>query len=145
MAKSQAAAEVKTEVDALVPQTENAAKGGFKFKVKKHVTLPLLVVNDEVPSYVKITGAIFQAKELEGSRARKNENGQVQQPPHLFHAINLETGEMVQAIANDVLKSTLEDTYPDESYVGKSFEYVRHAMVKGKKYKTFSITEIEAE
>jgi hypothetical protein len=58
---------------------------------------------------------------------------------------NLETGEEMQIIANEVLKSSLEDAYPDASYVGKSFEIVRKPIQKGKKYVTFTITEIEAE
>jgi hypothetical protein len=138
MAKAQST-EQKTDVDAPNP----VASTGFKFKVKKHVTLPLLKQEDGKPIYIKTTGAIFQAKELEGQRARKNAEGQVQQPPHLMHVTNLETGEEMQIIANEVLKSTLEDAYPNESYVGKSFAVERKPIQKGKKYATFTVTEIE--
>jgi hypothetical protein len=146
MAKNTAAATQTTDVDHASAQGAAAtAKPAFKFKVKKHVTLPLLKIEESVPVYIRVTEPIFLAKEIEGTRARKNAEGAVQQPPHLANVTNLETGEEMQIIANEVLKSSLEDAYPDASYVGKSFEIVRKPIQKGKKYVTFTITEIEAE
>jgi hypothetical protein len=121
------------------------ASTGLKFKVKKNVTLPLLKLEDGGAIFIRADEPIFLAKEIEGTRARKNAEGQVQQPPHLLNVTNLETGEQMQIIANEVLKSTLEDAYPDTSYVGKSFRVERKPIQKGKKYATFTVAEIEVE
>lgn len=149
MAKAQPT--MTTEVD--VPETGESTvsegatltpKAGFKFKVTKHVTVPLLKVPDNgEPVYVKITGTIHKAAAIEGGR--KDSEGKVQEPPELAQVINLETGEVMQIIFNAVLKKEIEREYPDGAYVNKSFQIRKFKMQTGKRYATFQITEIEAE
>lgn len=117
------------------------AKKAFDFKVKKHVTLPLLKIVDETPVYIRIESAIEKAKELAATRTRSD--AAPKQPPELIHVVNLETGEHAQIIANAVLASTFRDEYPENGYIGKSFQVIRHKMREGKNYATFSVTEIE--
>lgn len=131
--------------------TNKDAAPAFAFKVKKHVTLPLLKIQPERPLYVTIEEAIFKAKPQAGSRAEAAANkpegegkSAKKQPPELAHCIDLTTGEHCQIIIGTVLGSELRETYPDNSYVGKSFEIVQHK-VQGKDYATYSITEIEVE
>lgn len=117
----------------------------LKFKVKSHVTLPLLKILPEKPLYVKIEGAIFKAKEQAGARKQTAPDGTpMQQPPELAHVIDLTSGEHAQIIIGTVLGTELRETYPNDAYVGKSFEIVQHK-VQGKRYATYGITEIEVE
>lgn len=118
-----------------------AKKAAFQFKVKKHVTLPLLKILDDVPVYIRVESAIEKAKEIAATRTRSD--AAPKQPPELIHVIDLETGEHAQIIANAVLASTFRDEYPDNGYIGKSFQVIRHKMREGKNYATFSVTEIE--
>lgn len=120
----------------------------LKFKIKSHVTVPLLKTPDSgVPIYVQITGAIFKAKPLEGARAAvTNADGTSKnEPPMLAHAINLETGEVCQIIVNSVLQTELQEAFPDDTYVGRAFEIKKFKMANGKRYATFQVAEIELD
>ncbi len=119
-----------------VPET--AIKPKFNFKVVKNVTVPLLKLVEEKAEYVQLTGAMFQGKEVKGTGDKAK-----MEPAILCHCINLTTGEVAQIIVNAVVKENLKEAYPDDSYVGKSFEIIKHAKREGKRYNDFSITEIE--
>lgn len=114
----------------------------INFTVKKLVTVPLLKVPDTgVPVYVKVTSAIFQAKDTNGKTV--DASGVKQKPPMLAHVINLETGEVQQIIVGTVLESELKEGYPDDKYVGLSFEIKKHKPTGAKKYAMYQISEIE--
>jgi len=105
-------------------------------KVVKNVTLPLLKKEDDRPVYIKSIGAIYKGKQVNGKEADKME------PADLMNIVNLETGEEMQIICNAVMKSTFNEEYPDDSYIGKCFR-VTQMKVEGKRYKNYSIAEIE--
>jgi hypothetical protein len=107
----------------------------IKFKTKKHVTLPLLKFQNNDPLYVQFTDAIFTGKVVDDKK----------EPPKMANVINLETGEEAQIILGAVLVSNLEDTYPNETYVGKQFMIEKSAPEGARKYSLFNITEIEVE
>jgi hypothetical protein len=128
-----------------------------KFAIKKHVTLPLLKLNDSgVPIYAFFTGAIFKAKvnEVEAKKyvkdlavweaSDKTEPAPtVPNPPELAHVIDMETGEVAQIIVNAILKTELVDTYPNGTYVGKGFEIKKFKPTGGKRYAMIQIAEVE--
>jgi hypothetical protein len=111
-----------------------------KFKVTKTVTLPLSKWQLEVPKYLEITGAIFEGKQVSEQKGKVGD----MEAAHLFRAIDLTTGEQCEVISGTVLMGTLNEAYPDDAYVGKQFMFTQHA-VEGKRYKTYSVTEIEVE
>lgn len=111
----------------------NTKPAGFQFKVKKHVTVPLLKMVNNTPIYVKFESAVFLGKVVDDKKAA----------PHMANCINLETGEQVQIILGTVLLGNLEEAYPDESYVGKAFELVKQAPEGSRKYALYQIAEIE--
>lgn len=125
----------KTETDAAP-----AAFDPSKVKVKKLVTIPVLKLLPDTPVFVQVTGAIYQGKEL------KKGGEENLKPADLMNVKDLTTGEDMQIVCGEVLKSTLRDEYPNDSYVGKAFR-----IIKGKKkdkeggrgYFTYSIAEIE--
>ena len=113
----------------------------FKFKVKKHVTLPLLKMEADKPCFVTILEPIYKAKAI--APGRKAADGKPQmEPPELMNVTNLENGHEYQMIVNTVLGSNLRDAYPNDTYVGKSFLLERR-QIAGKRYASFDITEIE--
>ena len=123
---------------ATTAKTETAAPA-FKFKRTKVVTMPLLKPVLDQPFYVKMTGEIFLGKEIKAGEGAKME------PAHLVNCVNLETGELCQIIVPAVLLSIVNEEYPENSYVGKSFEIVKMAKGGGKRYHPFKVAEIEVE
>lgn len=132
-----------------------------QFKIKSHVTVPLLKTEDGKQYFVKITKAIHRAitnesenKKYENAMARFNalteeeqksvDRPQAPNPPELCQVVNLMTGEINQMIVGAVLKSELEREYPNASYVGKAFQ-IQKAKVQGKRYSAYQIAELELE
>jgi hypothetical protein len=135
-----------------------------KFKVKAHVTVPLLKVDDGKTYYVKFNGPIHRAtvneaeqKKYENARAKwdaldaaaKNdtENNPMPTPPNppmLAQVIDLSSGEVAQIIVGSVLQSELQQAYPDHSYIGRGFQFVK-AKIQGKRYSAYQIAELELE
>lgn len=71
-----------------------------------------------------------------------DENGKPKKPAKVLTCIDLETGEMHTLIAGTVLEQRLNENYPDNGYVGKSFQFAQHK-VEGKRWRDYSITELE--
>lgn len=127
------------------------------FKVKSHVTLPLLKIEDDKPYAVTIETAF---KKGEAAPARKvkvsytdpetgelkerEEMSKPQEPPVLCQVTNLFTGERAQMIAGAVFHSEITKQYPNDSYVGKSFQFTVQK-ASGKRYKVPMISEVEIE
>jgi len=108
----------------------------MKFRKIKNITLPLLKMDAETLYYVKIIKAMYLGKAIDDKKEAAT----------LADVINLETGETVQIICPTVLRQTLNEHYPNDSYVGKCFELVKH-LVKAAdtgalKYNTFNVAEI---
>jgi hypothetical protein len=109
----------------------------FKYEEEKVITLPLFKQQDDVPMFVRIMAPCYVGKEIKGS-------GEAMEPADLFRVCNLETGEEGEIIANAVLKSSLEEHFPDASYVGLDFKIVR-SKVEGKRYKAYKIVQIKVK
>lgn len=131
---------------------------GFEFEVVRHVTREQLKPVEGVPFFVEIEGIIKDApqdtEEQIKRRAKKDKDGNLiapapvsdRKPPRLVDIINLETGQVMNMIAPAVLEGELEKTYPNDSYVGKTFRMVRLPMKKkgstGEGYSLWSVQEI---
>ena len=48
-------------------------------------------------------------------------------------------------IVGKMLQSVIEEAYPDQGYVGKSFEIVNHGKKGDKKYNEYSVSEVTIE
>jgi hypothetical protein len=105
----------------------------FAFKVKKHVTVPLLKLVNNVPVYVKFTGEIFTGKVVDDKK----------EAPQMANVVDLTTGQEMQIILGTVLVGNLQESYPDAGYVNKQFELVKNAPEGTRKYSLYQITEIE--
>lgn len=120
------------------------APTGGKYTRTKAVTLPVFKLIDETPVYVKITAAMFEGKEQKPQVDKDGKPKAAMEPATLLPVVNVETGEVGQIIAGAVLEGILTDSYPNDGYVGKAFEIVKHAKKDGKRYNTYSVFEIEA-
>lgn len=125
------------------------------FEVVSHVTLPLLKIEDDKTYAVTIETA-FKKGEAAPARKIKEEYtdpetgevktrdamSKVQEPPVLCQVTNLFTGERAQMIAGAVFHSEITKQYPDDTYVGRSFQFsVQKA--SGKRYKVPMISEVK--
>ena len=116
-----------------------AAREAFmkRVTVKKNVTLPLFKWSAGVSKFLTIMGPVFQGKAIKETGATKNK-----EPAFLCNVTDLESGELGQIIVATVLKSIFHEEYPEDAYVGKSFE-IKQRKIPGKDYNGFDVTEIE--
>ena len=115
----------------------------MKFKIKRRITVPLFKLVSNVENYFKITSPITLAKPLTGAAAAAAAaKKKIKEPPYLCEVVDLETGDVGQIILPTVLRSELEENYPDNSYVDKCFCIVKFP-IQDRDYYGFTITEIE--
>lgn len=135
----------------------------IQFKIKKHVTVPLLKVPDNgAPVYVRFEEPIYRStvpeiekKKYETALKKYQEAiaagetdvtaPQAPNPPELAKVVNLETGEHMEIIVSTVLGAELRESYSGDTYVMKGFEIKKFKMQNGKRYATFQIAELELE
>lgn len=115
------------------------ASPSIKFKKKKVLTRPVLKLIEDQTIYIKIVGEMHLGKDIK----KKKDDEKEKDPATLIDVINLLTGEEEQIIASAVIKSVLEDNYPDKSYVNKCFAMTKMARQPGKQYNPVHIDEIE--
>lgn len=120
-----------------------------KVVVKRQLITPTLKLDPGVQIFVKVTGKMFVGK----ASTKKDDDGQVRKPATILPVICLHAGEnhehngeACQVVANKVLISTLNEEFPKDGYVGKSFRITK-AMEKtsgaGGEYYKFTIAEID--
>ncbi len=115
-------------------------KSGLIFAKKKTVTVPVLKLMPDQPVYIRVENA------MEVSRpAGAKVPGQSMEPATIMHCTNLDSDTECLLIVGTMLKSVIEQSYPNQSYVGLSFEVVNHGKRGDKKYNAYSLCEIEVE
>lgn len=107
----------------------------FAFKKVKNVTLPLFKLANNEPNYLRFDEPVFVGKVVVDKK----------EPPTMANVTDLETGEQGQIILGSVLLENLNQHYPDNAYVGKSFEIVKHSPEGARKYSLWNVAEIEVE
>ena len=109
----------------------------FAFTVKKAISLPIKQLVLEKASYITIEDKIFAGKQVE-TGAKKNDK-----PANLMTVTDLEVMQQAQIVVPIVLQGVLDEHFPNDGYVGLSFEIIKHAKKSGKDYHTFTVREIE--
>jgi hypothetical protein len=137
------AAAVESTTDNVVPLQAVATEGAstavaiFKPKLVRIITKPLFKWVNNVARFYKVDGPMFIGKTInEGAGKPKKD------PATLMFVTDLETGEQGQCICATVLRSVLNEEYPGDAYVGKSFAIKQNKIV-GKDYNGFDVAEIE--
>lgn len=117
-----------------------AAPQGGKYTRIRALVLPTLKLVEEQPVHVTINGAMTTST----APQKPDKDGRTKEPATVCPVTDLDTGEVTQIICGAVLKGILNEQYPNDGYVEKSFEIVKHAKAPGKRYNTYSVFEIEA-
>lgn len=136
---------------------ENAAPAPLKFKVKAHLTVPLLKVVDNVDYAVTFETPIVKADATPARKVfeeftnpdtgvieKREKQVQQKEPPSTAQVTDLYTGTRKQLIVGSVMLSELQKKYKDDSYVGKSFAFKVFTLA-GKQYKGIELAEVEVE
>lgn len=121
-----------------------------QFEIVRHVTKPIFKLpEDGSPAYIKFLSAIEPDKSSFSERMRKSrkegENQEQQKPVDMADIVNLQTGEECRIIVHSVLKSQMNEAYPENAYVTKMFKVTKSAKKQGRgtsQYFTFDIAEI---
>ncbi len=65
--------------------------------------------------------------------------------PDLLDVVDVADGESKRLLCGKVLVSTLLENFPDDSYVGKTFQVTMGPVPAGKRYKTCEVRLVELE
>lgn len=114
----------------------------FVAKRKRLLTRSVLKMTEEITRYVKIEMAMFIGKTIK-EKVKEGTDKKQKEPATLINVIDLVSGEPMVIVANTVLKSVLNEEYPDNAYVGKCFAITKKAKAVGKDYNPFNIEEID--
>jgi hypothetical protein len=118
----------------------------LSFDVVKRLTTPFLIIPDDgTPKYLRFETAIKPDDTTFSERVRKAkpdaEGKQNTAPMNMAKVVDLQTGEEFRLVVHEVLHNTLQEAYPNDSYVGKMFE-IKKTKRAGKRYFSFDVTEI---
>lgn len=111
---------------------ETAATSQFK-RTKKVENSNLLEIKVHEPIFVR-----FESTFLSKLMKKK--------PATFAPVTNVETGEVAQILLGTVLVRLIEENYPNQTYVGKTFEIIKGEKVKGSdnSYFEYELFEIES-
>ena len=140
----------------------STAAPAISFKEKKRVTLPVVKFIPGIPIYVKIIGEMHLGKKVKGR------GDKAQMEPATLAEVQIlatvtpalvnektgviekeqsmqmhETPEEALMICATVLKSVLDENYPDKSYVGKGFKITKMEKKEGRSYNEYDLSELE--
>lgn len=80
---------------------------------------------------------------IRAGRAIANPRNGIAKAPDLITVRDAADGNEKELLVATVLRSTLTENYPDDSYVGKTFACVQGPVPAGKRYKTMTVNEVE--
>ena len=137
------AVELETEFETPIEQTgysEYVVKGGSKFRRIASVSRPVMKLDVGKTYYVQIQSPF--KSELLSEEQRKKSKYPESETITIFDVLDLETGEEMQAVGRSVFVSEMSEKYPENAYVGRSFEFSL-SRPEGKRYTVPRIYEIE--
>lgn len=105
---------------------------------RRTLTVPVLKQQDGKEYIIKILDAFRQSKAVQAAEGKKQMD-----PATICTVENREDGKRYTLIVNKVLESHITEDFPQESYVGITFAFIRHPKVEGKRYHTYSIDVLE--
>ena len=109
------------------------------YKLVKQLNAGLWKWEDREEKVFRIDGPIRVG------RAQTNPRNGIAKAPDIMTVTDVADGHQKEILVGQVLKSTLTENYPDDSYIGKTFACVQGPPPDGKRYKTMTVNEVEAE
>lgn len=117
---------------------EGSLPPGFeKFRTIKTVTMQSWPWEAGETKAFRVTSEIHKGREIIAKTADK----QKMKPADVCNVVDLVTKTPYQLVLGAVLKSDLEENYPNASYVGKCFVATK-IKAEGKRYFLFTVREI---
>lgn len=111
---------------------------GQTYKLARRVTVPLLSWKEvDVPIPFTSTGPYIYTAE------KKTKKGETLPATPMMPVIDLNTGREARLIVGAIMQSLLEDEYPNNSYVNKSFVLLNRGKPEGKRFNDIELVEIE--
>ena len=118
-----------------------ATPAGNRFKRLAAVAVPTLKFGDSETIYVHIVSAI----ESKPKQIKKDDGTFEMGSIEVVSVVNLDTGEIMSLVCAAALSKNLKDYKGgNQQYVGLDFEVTKHPTAPGKKWKPYSIFEIDA-
>lgn len=114
------------------------------FKVKRQVTVPTLSMKENKdgalppPRFLQFMEAMHESTYVDPDPKKVKEK-----PATIAGVTDIETGEIYQFLVPAVVESQLTRDYPDDGYVGKVFRIACLGKRPGKRYRDFSIFEVD--
>lgn len=114
--------------------TAEVADAGPQFRAVRHVTLPVFSFKGTrgQPRYYRIDAPMYLGKKFDDQK----------EAAHLLRVTDLLTGQLGLIVVPTVMRKELLASYPNDSYVGKSFE-LRVWRMAGARYNHVGIVEVE--
>lgn len=134
--------------EAQTPATSGSTTIGGKTYARKSVTLPAIKLEEGKPTVLRVTSAIRTGKVL---KDRKDKDGNVMKPANVMDVtlINADGTDGMQGVVvcGKAIEETLHGQYPNDSYVGKTFEFTvggKKDLAGGRTFRPVSIVELVA-
>ncbi len=120
-------------------------------EIVKNLSLPAFKLQEGEERYFRLDSAMrvstrkdSQEDEEETTKGKgKDKEKQTRQPATVVDAIDLVSGEVGVLICTAVIKSSLTENYPNDSYVGKGFKITRKEKAPGKQYSRYNVQEVK--
>lgn len=111
-------------------------------KLKQRLTLPSLVMKTKGDARALVfLGPIHESKVVTG---KKDAEGKPEKPANVANVGDVTTGEEFVFLVPAVVRSTLTQEYPDDSYVRKVFYIRNEGKREGKRHIDFTVAEVDA-
>lgn len=139
MAKKKAAAKAPPAPAPVVSTAGLKIPEGYK--VKRQITVPTLSMKEQgKPRLLQIMDAmrVSTYKDPDPKKAKEK-------PATVCGVTDMETGEVFQFLVPSVVEANLKRDYEGDSYVGKVFRIECLGKRPNKRYRDFSIFEVEKE
>ena len=132
----------QTETNDSAPVVVPATPQGSLFKRKSAVMVPTLKLVEDKPVYVQITQPI----QVKQSLVKGDDGVDRMKDISIASIVNLETGELMSFVVGKALEQNLKDYQGgNNKYVGLSFEITKHSSAPGKRWKAYSLFEIDPD
>lgn len=127
---------IKSASTAVAPH--QAAVPGYR--IAKRVTMPTLNLAVNEPKVMRIDDAFRESKYQDPDPKKAKEK-----PATICSITDMQTGEVALLLVPEVMKKNIDESYPDQTYVGRIFCVQKLPKRPGKRYFDFEIAELEAE
>lgn len=109
------------------------------YKPKRLITVPVLSLKENEERILR-----FESDMHVGKTMKVKEGEKAKEPAIIARVTDMVSGEIFELIVNAVLRSVLDEEFPEGGYVKKVFSITALPKREGKQYKGVKVYELEA-